>query len=119
MVVLNYRFGLNSKCNQEMVELVPLEKQEDLDYVESLLKEFEEKTSSLIAADLLKAWPKPAKDFIKVQYFILLLIIYIFSLLFFYLMVICNRYSRTSIRELWPSLPKKQTRRRWKVMSQL
>nr|XP_014291761.1 glutamate synthase [NADH], amyloplastic isoform X1 [Halyomorpha halys] len=64
--VLDIDGSFRGKCNQEMVELLPLEKQEDLDYVESLLKEFKEKTSSLIAEDLLKAWPVPAKDFIKV-----------------------------------------------------
>ncbi|XP_046391906.1 glutamate synthase [NADH] isoform X1 [Ischnura elegans] len=54
------------KVNQEMVELLPLEKKEDLDYVLSLLKEFHEKTGSKIAKDLVDEWPKPASRFTKV-----------------------------------------------------
>lgn len=33
-----------SKCNPEMVELLPLEKQQDLDEVQKLLEEFVEYT---------------------------------------------------------------------------
>lgn len=51
----------------EMVELLPLDLPEDIEYVKSLLLEFQEKTESLIAAELLKAWPEPVKDFIKVS----------------------------------------------------
>ncbi|GLG95437.1 NADPH:adrenodoxin oxidoreductase, mitochondrial [Gryllus bimaculatus] len=58
--------SFKSKCNLEMVELLPLENDEDLKYVASLLKEFQEKTGSLIAEELLKTWPKPAKEFVKV-----------------------------------------------------
>lgn len=54
------------KVNQEMVELLPLEKKEDLDYVLSLLKEFHEKTGSVIAKGLIEEWPKPASKFTKV-----------------------------------------------------
>lgn len=50
----------------EMVELLPLEKKEDLDYVAQLLKEFQVKTGSKIAENLLAGWPKPASQFIKV-----------------------------------------------------
>lgn len=56
----------HSKCNMEMVELFPLELEEDLNYVKSLLKEFQEKTGSLIAEDLLRTWPAPASRFVKV-----------------------------------------------------
>jgi glutamate synthase (NADPH/NADH) len=52
----------------EMVELLPLELEEDINYVESLLKEFREKTGSLIAEDLLKTWPAPVSRFVKVQW---------------------------------------------------
>lgn len=55
------------KCNPEMVELLPLELQEDLDYVKSLLIEFHEKTGSEIAKELVSVWPEPAKKFIKVR----------------------------------------------------
>lgn len=57
---------ISRKCNMEMVELLPLEKKEDLAYVAQLLKEFNEKTGSKIARDLLAQWPKPASQFIKV-----------------------------------------------------
>lgn len=53
----------------EMVELLPLEKKEDLDHVAELLKEFQQKTGSKIAQDLLAEWPKPASKFIKVSKF--------------------------------------------------
>ena len=56
----------NSKCNMEMVQLFPLELEEDIKYVEGLLKEFQEKTGSLIAEDLLKTWPSPTSRFVKV-----------------------------------------------------
>ena len=49
-----------------MVELLPLELEDDLKYVESLLKEFQQKTGSLIAEDLLKTWPEPTSRFVKV-----------------------------------------------------
>ncbi|KAH9630612.1 hypothetical protein HF086_007036 [Spodoptera exigua] len=58
--------SFSGKCNHEMVELLPLELQDDLDYVEQLLKEFHEYTGSLIAEEFLKTWPEPAKKFIKV-----------------------------------------------------
>ncbi|XP_075970926.1 uncharacterized protein LOC142973196 [Anticarsia gemmatalis] len=54
------------KCNHEMVELLPLELQEDLDYVQQLLQEFVDYTGSIIAEEMLKTWPEPAKKFIKV-----------------------------------------------------
>ncbi|CAG9560728.1 unnamed protein product [Danaus chrysippus] len=58
--------SFRSKCNPEMVELLPLEIQEDLDEVQKLLEEFVEYTGSLIAKELLETWPEPAKKFTKV-----------------------------------------------------
>ncbi|XP_052750454.1 uncharacterized protein LOC113511910 [Galleria mellonella] len=58
--------SFKSKCNQETVELLPLEQQEDLEYVKTLLEEFVEYTGSVIAQELLSTWPEPAKMFIKV-----------------------------------------------------
>lgn len=49
-----------------MVQLFPLELEEDIKYVEDLLKEFQEKTGSLIAEDLLKTWPSATSRFVKV-----------------------------------------------------
>lgn len=51
-----------------MVELLPLELSEDLQFVEDLLREFNEKTGSLLAADLLKDWPAQASKFVKVSF---------------------------------------------------
>lgn len=64
--VLDVDGSFKGKCNMEMVELLPLEKKEDLDHVAQLLKEFQQKTGSKIAQDLLAQWPKPASQFIKV-----------------------------------------------------
>ncbi|KAM3961638.1 glutamate synthase [Aphomia sociella] len=58
--------SFNIKCNQETVELLPLEQQEDLDDVKKLLEEFSEYTGSVIAQELLKTWPESAKMFVKV-----------------------------------------------------
>lgn len=49
-----------------MVELLPLNKPEDIAYVKVLLEEFVEKTGSLIAQDLLTLWPEPTTRFVKV-----------------------------------------------------
>ncbi|PNF31497.1 Glutamate synthase [NADH], amyloplastic [Cryptotermes secundus] len=64
--VLDVDGSFKRKCNMETVELLPLELEEDINYVESLLKEFQEKTGSLIAEDLLKTWPAPVSRFVKV-----------------------------------------------------
>lgn len=64
--VLDVDGSFRSKCNMEMVQLFPLELEEDIKYVEGLLKEFQEKTGSLIAEDLLKTWPSPTSRFVKV-----------------------------------------------------
>lgn len=58
--------SFKGKCNPEMVELLPLELEDDLKYVQKLLEEFVEYTGSLIAVELLKTWPEPAKKFVKV-----------------------------------------------------
>ena len=49
-----------------MVELLPVEDLEDLDYLESTLKEFHEKTGSILAKSLLTDWPEMASQFYKV-----------------------------------------------------
>ncbi|XP_063220022.1 uncharacterized protein LOC134529642 [Bacillus rossius redtenbacheri] len=64
--VLDVDGSFRGKCNLETVELLPLVKKEDLDCVEELLKNFYDKTSSLIAKDLLDSWPEPSQRFIKV-----------------------------------------------------
>ena len=50
----------------EMVDLLPLDKEEDILFVEALLREFSEKTGSLVALRILDNWPENAKKFTKV-----------------------------------------------------
>ncbi|KYN05005.1 Glutamate synthase [NADH], amyloplastic [Cyphomyrmex costatus] len=64
--VLDVDGSFKSKCNPEMVELLPLNKPEEIAYVKQLLEEFIEKTDSLIAQDLLATWPEPTTRFVKV-----------------------------------------------------
>ncbi|XP_023287583.1 putative glutamate synthase [NADPH] isoform X4 [Orussus abietinus] len=64
--VLDVDGSFKSKCNPEMVELLPLINPDDIAYVKQLLEEFVEKTGSLIAKDLLEIWPEPTTRFIKV-----------------------------------------------------
>ncbi|KAF2365727.1 Glutamate synthase NADH/NADPH small subunit 1, partial [Trinorchestia longiramus] len=61
-----YDKNLEKKCNISMVELLPLEKEEDLQLVESLLKEFNKKTGSVVAEEILSDWPAKAANFVKV-----------------------------------------------------
>lgn len=53
-----------------MVELLPLNQQEDIDYVKGLLEEFKEKTGPVIADQLLASWPEPTARFVKVSNFV-------------------------------------------------
>nr|XP_031844149.1 putative glutamate synthase [NADPH] isoform X1 [Nomia melanderi] len=64
--VLDVDGSFKSKCNPEMVELLPLTNSEDIAHVKGLLEEFVEKTGSLIAKDLLLLWPEPTTRFVKV-----------------------------------------------------
>ncbi|XP_042242518.1 glutamate synthase [NADH], amyloplastic-like isoform X2 [Homarus americanus] len=54
------------KCNQQTVELLPLELSDDLVFVEDLLRQFHDKTGSQVAANLLMDWPAQASSFLKV-----------------------------------------------------
>lgn len=64
--VLDVDGNFRNKCNAIMVDLLPLELAEDLDQVESLIREFYDLTGSAVAASLLSKWPDSAKLFIKV-----------------------------------------------------
>ncbi|KAK7070468.1 hypothetical protein SK128_010174 [Halocaridina rubra] len=55
-----------SKCNKQTVELMPLQESNDLLFVEALLRQFQEKTDSAVAANLLSDWPAQAGKFVKV-----------------------------------------------------
>ncbi|MEP7217052.1 MAG: hypothetical protein ABI782_12430, partial [Anaerolineaceae bacterium] len=56
-----------SRCNQQMVGLEPLEEAEDLELVRGLLERHRGYTESTVAARLLKDWPKAAGEFVKVM----------------------------------------------------
>ena len=64
--VLDADGNFASLCNTSMVELLPLEKEEDVIFVRSLLEEFVEKTLSQVAQELLKSWPESRTRFVKV-----------------------------------------------------
>lgn len=57
--------SFKGKCNPEMVELCKLD-EDDVALVKTLLKEFQEKTGSLIAEKLSNEWDAHANQFIKV-----------------------------------------------------
>ena len=52
----------------EMVDLLPLDKEEDILFVEALLREFSEKTGSLVALRILENWPANVSKFTKVSH---------------------------------------------------
>ncbi|KAL1139053.1 hypothetical protein AAG570_009114 [Ranatra chinensis] len=64
--VLDVDGSFRSKCNQETVELLPLNDEKDMSYVKKLLVEFQQKTDSKIAEELLSCWPEPTNKFVKV-----------------------------------------------------
>ena len=49
-----------------MVELLPLEQSEDLEFMQNTLTEFKDKTGSEEAGRLLEDWPEQASKFVKV-----------------------------------------------------
>lgn len=55
-----------SLCNQEMVQLLALEKEDDVRVVGSLLEEFVKETDSEVAKELLESWPESCVRFVKV-----------------------------------------------------
>ena len=58
--------SFHSKCNCETVELLPVHEIEDIVLIQKLLKDFTEKTGSLLAQKLLKDWNLYSRQFIKV-----------------------------------------------------
>ncbi len=55
-----------TKSNQETIELLPLEKAEDCDFVKNLLEEFVKETDSAVAKAILADWDGEKKSFVKV-----------------------------------------------------
>ncbi|KAH7644617.1 glutamate synthase 1-like protein [Dermatophagoides farinae] len=56
----------NRRCNLEMVELLPMDEDEDIIKLQELIHEFWEKTDSKIAEHILNDWQKEMKKFVKV-----------------------------------------------------
>ncbi|KAG1666594.1 putative glutamate synthase [NADPH] [Nymphon striatum] len=56
----------HSKCNVSMVDLLPLDQEDDMKVVFDLLKEFVDKTGSVKAQEILTNWPASCQHFIKV-----------------------------------------------------
>ena len=64
----------DSMCNMESVSVGPLKKNIDVDFVRELLQEFQEKTGSQVALDILNNWDTEKDKFIKVRHFLLIYI---------------------------------------------
>ncbi|MDW8047754.1 MAG: hypothetical protein RMK15_10805, partial [Chloroflexota bacterium] len=54
-------------CNLEMVELEPLDDEEDIELVHGLLLRHREYTESTVAERLLARWPEVVREFVKVM----------------------------------------------------
>ena len=57
----------HAKCNKESIALESVVDAEDLNWLQEILKEFQEKTGSKVAEEILHDWPAAAKDFVKVH----------------------------------------------------
>ncbi|GBD23121.1 Ferredoxin-dependent glutamate synthase 1 [bacterium HR29] len=55
------------RCNMEMVELEPLDDEEDIELVHGLLLRHREYTESAVADRLLARWPEVTREFVKVM----------------------------------------------------
>ncbi|KAG8184761.1 hypothetical protein JTE90_019357 [Oedothorax gibbosus] len=64
--VLDENRTLEDRSNMMMIDIFDLEQSKDLEFVESILKEFYEKTGSAVAQKILAGWPASAKLFVKV-----------------------------------------------------
>ncbi|MCC7363749.1 MAG: glutamate synthase subunit alpha, partial [Dehalococcoidia bacterium] len=56
-----------TRCNMEMIDLEPLDEDEDLQLVHGLMERHLEYTESTVAARLLEGWPAEATRFVKVM----------------------------------------------------
>ena len=59
--VLNPEKKFESRCNKTMVDLLPVESEEDLSFLKETLEEFVAETESSVASRLLADWPASAK----------------------------------------------------------
>ena len=61
----------SSLCNMESVSLEPLKKNIDVDFVRELLEEFQQKTGSQVARNILDNWDAEKGKFVKVRHSVL------------------------------------------------
>jgi glutamate synthase (NADPH/NADH) large chain len=54
-------------CNQDMVDLEPLENMDDVSELQQLLREHHQLTGSTVAADLMANWELALASFVKVM----------------------------------------------------
>ena len=55
-----------SRCNSQMVELLPVEKEEDLEFLKTTVEQFTEATGSEVGQGLLATWDQSVSLFVKV-----------------------------------------------------
>ena len=65
--VLDENAQLERLCNHEMVDLEPVEQEQDVETLKSLLDEHFQLTGSSVAERLLRAWPESLSLFVKVM----------------------------------------------------
>ncbi|XP_067129509.1 uncharacterized protein [Centruroides vittatus] len=56
----------SQRCNKDMVDIFPVELNEDLKFLKEIISEFHTKTESDVAAHILKEWPDSTKQFLKI-----------------------------------------------------
>ena len=54
------------KCNQESVDLERVVEQDDVTWLRDTLTDFQQRTQSQVAKDILDAWQQEVKYFVKV-----------------------------------------------------
>ena len=54
------------KCNQESVDLERVVEQDDVTWLRDTLTDFQQRTQSQVAKDILDAWQQEVKHFVKV-----------------------------------------------------
>ncbi|KAF8778796.1 Glutamate synthase [NADH] like protein [Argiope bruennichi] len=64
--VLNKGGNFETLCNKDTVDLMEVTEKEDMEFLQSFIREFWEKTESEVAKSVLDSWPTSVKMFIKV-----------------------------------------------------
>ena len=55
------------KCNQESVDLERVVEQDDVTWLRDTLTDFQQRTQSQVAKDILDSWQQEVKHFVKVS----------------------------------------------------